>query len=613
VALAIALLAAWWLWPPAAQQTPRREVPAPVVAVDSARRADVPPPTPVAPGREPESLATPFPARATASESSAQADALRVRILRPDGRPARLARVVLFDGVDAVVGEGDVDELGIWVDPGLDAPASLCVLGVTAGVERFELEHARGDHVLQLPDGETLHGRVLVDGAPPGKRFVVALLSKRLAEHSWSYWWQRPSAFWVDGEAELSVELGIPVGADGRFELSGLVAGEALEFRAPGAFAWDAAGSTPQPVTPPVGEMLIALRSPARLRGRVVDVEGRAITAASVELSVADTLGALDANGTVVRNVDHEPSPHGLPVDEHGRFQFPLADHAAARRPAWRLVARAFDVTVRAYDGRVARAAVRVSDLTRDHHLGDLVLRDDPAWVLDIVDMRGAWIPGAIVVPSVPTESATRRSASWSAAFAADLSGRVTLPASKAEAGSVTVDADGYLPRRFELPAEHSASPIEIALLDDTTLHVIVHGPWDDPVVEAGWSFRFELAGEDPIRFDPSLGMDATSELYMQRLLLRQAVDRQKVALRRMPRHGLKHPAGALQEASMRPDWHVDHLRPRHPLTLRVGLASVPYSQRPCPEAWIFEQDVTLEPGETREIHVDLSGWAAAR
>lgn len=608
------VLAAWWLWSSAPDELAHQPPSTPLV-VDGAREtaASSTPSGAATPRADPEPLAQPFPALAAAPESSASDAALRVRVLRPDGRPALLARVVLFDASEAVVGEGDVDEFGIWTDPGLDGPASLLVLGVTAGLERFELARGRGDHELRLPAGESLHGRVLVDGAPPGKRFVVELLGARLGEPTSTYWWERPRPFGVDGEPALAVEYGVRTDARGHFELSGLVAGEALEFRAPGAFRWDADASTAQPVHPPADEVLIALRSPARLRGRLVDLEGRGVAAAAVELSVTNTLGKLDDRGAVGRLVEHHPAPHRLEVDELGRFEFPLEDHGRERTPAWRLVARGFDVVGRAFDGRYVQVSAPISELTHDHDLGDLVLQDDPAWVLDVVDEGGGAIAGATVHPVGASTQAPARSEVWVRPRDTDVRGRVRVPASDVRDGALTITAEGFLPRRFELPEEYVATPLVVTLPADTTLRVIAHGPWDAPVVEAGWSFRFRLEGADPLRYDPSLGVDPTSELYHQRLMLRQAVERERVALRHMPWQALQHPAGALQQGSTRPEWSLEHLLARGPLTLRVGLAGVPASEGLCPEAWIVEQELWLEPGESRVVHVDLSGWAAAR
>ncbi|GJM22934.1 MAG: hypothetical protein DHS20C15_28490 [Planctomycetota bacterium] len=609
--MGFALFAAWWLWSGAHFSGDKSTPPVALRAADlSAEHSesgdvtlelfDV--------GNEPEALA--LPDATAAFDAATPSGQLNVRVLRPDGRPARRARIVLVDDQDILISEGDVDPDGVWRHRGFDRAATVFVRGVTSAIESFALERARGAHDLRLPDGETLRGMVLIDGAPPDREFVIELLSEGFDRPPWNSPWQRLRAFTLPNEARLEVNSGIPTDPDGRFELSSVPTGAELEFRAPGAYWIDRARSTSQPVRVAADtvDVVLALHSPPRLHGRVVDLDGRPVAEASVDLSATPTLGWIDDNGDVSRGESRFPEPSRVTLDSDARFSIPIADHAAERRPRWRMVAQQFDLVVRSRDGRWVEASAKLTDLTRDHDLGDLVLQHDRVWLLRVLDERGAPIPGA----HVTTIQQTARNLGGRVP-SADESGSITVVQSKLGAGRVRVSADGFLSCGVELPPEPSTEAIEVRLESDTRLTVIAHGPWDAREVQAGWQLKFELTGEDPIALDPQYRDRVNWDEYFGYERAIADAQRSKSESAFPQRDAADRREGSVSEISARPRWSLELLRPDHALTLRVGLAGVPDGRGPCPEAWLSEQELWLEPGEERIIHVDLSGWTLAR
>src|SRR5690606_29781350 len=167
------------------------------------------------------------------------------------------------------VAEGVLDEHGAWQHPGLDEPATLFVVGVTPQAVRFDLELARGEHALALPEGAVVTGRVLVDGAPPEHPVPIAFSQHRSQEYGDSLEFSpfaradralerlRVRGEPFNGVGDTSTR-GLLTDAAGRFVLSGLEAG--VDTWLWGPEGWSLAeDSGAQPLAPPAHDVLLRL------------------------------------------------------------------------------------------------------------------------------------------------------------------------------------------------------------------------------------------------------------------------------------------------------------------------------------------------------------------
>lgn len=541
---------------------------------------------PTPPAEEPETLELAPPPVAAEAEPLD----LLLSIRHADGRPALRARVALYSEARQLLAEGEVDHEGRWREAGADGPAVVFVRGVTPTIERFELAEARGTHELVLPEGGVVSGRVLVDGEAPGRPFIFAVTWSGLEDLPWDDYdhENQPAMFRRRGEPLMRIRRGVVTDADGRFELSGVEPGTELVFKPPYLYEVVDEESTPMPVSGPTTEVLFSVRTPPMLRLRVVDQNGTPRGDAVLDIGLSMVMGGQDAQGGPVREHENISRDADRPVAHDGTLAFALGDPIASYRQLGELIRLEFDIVARLPGGSWASAPVDITDFTKDHDLGDIQLTDGGNFSLRVRNADGQPVSDARVFPQ------SEHIWYWMSPLHCDDDGVVTFHETLAPSRRALVKAQGYIDKLVNLPAVPSDATLDVVLVSDAHVTLRVHGPWERAEPTTGWTFAFGMSGLAPLHDDPALTWSrASPPPFGYRSRPQQVVGEGRLV--------------EIDGLSLRAEWTFDRLRPHHPITLRVGLRAVPEGAGPCPEGWLWEQEVWLEPGEQRVIDVDLS------
>ncbi len=594
----------WVALPPAEDAAP---VAPSVVRPDAAPRETMDP----APLAEEPVDAVPAPLSPAASSSAeprveeppTAAGPLVVRVDHAVGRPATGARVALYDG-PTLLGHGVLDVDGRWSHPGDDAAAELFVLGVTPAAARFELSPARGTHALTLPVGAHLEGVVRVDGAPPGTPFPLVLsgldrVSERVLLEGRD---ELPPPAARPGELTSSVYDGFLTDGTGRFLVSGLEPGAELSLRWPRTYVLESPDDPPFPRVVPAEGVVIPLRSPRMLVGRVVHADGRP----AVDAEVSATL-RYERTGAAVSGMSRGYG--GRPVDADGRFRIALHDpfggvrHLDDDEGEVSGVVLGVDVVADAGPDGVARAGVEDLSVDRDHDLGDLVLERAASVTLLVRAPDGAPVAGALVRAESTLDARTEET---------DAEGRVVVDLGRADLATATIVAPGFHTARVALPEHGADVPLVVRLERTTSVRVVAHGPWDDDPDEDGWRFEMEVTSSgSPYRI-------ATLPAVPGR-----EVDRLPDALRAelgRPEHGTGRSSSSTSGGDgpctagwemRRPDLLFEDLRADHALRFRIEVVRAPEAYGTLPDDAVWDSgDLWLHAGEQRELVVDLSHLA---
>lgn len=377
--------------------------------------------------------------------------ALEIEVRHADGVPASGCVVVVVRGGPP-----------IWVaTTGRDGRASGRALdgGVTAWIGggtpqpvSSEIPEARGRHVVRLPHGDVIQGRVLVDGGLPPDPFVLGLDPGDAFDDApaASPPWDVVEHFVprLPGRSASYTEEGLLVGTDGTFRFSGLPSGWTGHF-AP-EYGWYADTWDDLAVTAPARDVVLALHRVPRIRLRVVS-EGRrepepfALVSASVES-------------------DSSSNGHGLTCDSNGRAEFCMLrwDPAHTLR---------MDI-VNASGTARRNVVLDIEDSTRDLDLGD-------------IELSGAWsLPFRVRTP----EGRPVRGAEAAVECGADVrsdptgfNGRGILVGLPPGCDAMFVAATRHDPVRVPLPPQPPAEPLDVVLTPCAWLDLVVTSSDGDP------------------------------------------------------------------------------------------------------------------------------------
>ncbi|GJM22935.1 MAG: hypothetical protein DHS20C15_28500 [Planctomycetota bacterium] len=532
---------------------------------------------------------------------------LALRVLRSDGTPALRARLAVYDDEQALFAEGDVDAQGTWQHDGHDGALEVFVRGVSPEIERFVVEPARGLHDLVLPEGVRIKGRVLIDGAPPTRSFLLAVRSPTDADYPWDGYAERPSVFRRRGEPVARFMRGVVTDAAGNFELAGIAPGTSVEILPSYLYEIDEENSTSLPVQAPHDDVVLALRSPPMLRGRIVDADGRPRPDAVIEVGLEMRMGKPRIPGEEVPGGSMLSNTEDLALDEAARFAHALGDPIASKRQFGGLSLEAFHIVATDPTGAWAEARVEIDDFTRDHDLGDLVLQPGHRWVIVVRDQAGNPVQDATVTTAtMPIHGFVSRR------FLSDADGRVELPEWVVRAGRANVSAWRYKSASVDLPGLPPPEPIEVVLARETMVTLTVIGPWGSSNSDDGFAFGFALAGRAPLYMTQGVFQMRALGYFAGSSFGADGEDE-------LPEGWAENPS-LLEGTRVKftsASWTNQHtfndLRAHHPLTLRATLTRVPETEGATPEGWLWEQDVWLEPGEQRVIKADLSAWRTLR
>ncbi|GJM22931.1 MAG: hypothetical protein DHS20C15_28460 [Planctomycetota bacterium] len=558
---------------------------------------------------------TPLEGRALAAQPATDGSPARLvlHVRHAGGEPARGARVALrFDNNSAWFATGTLDDLGTFDAPGSDAPAKLVVVGATALPAHFELASASGAHELTLPEGAVIAGRVLIDGAPPGAPFPVALslgLDEHLRLHAQGF----PEA--------QSAGLVLPALAGsqltdsaGAFHFSGVPLDEHVWVHVPRPFLRVAERSSEQPMRAPQHEVLLNIARPASLFGRVVHRDGTPAAQAALHVTMLSNRtqepepdspewGAFGMAGLHQAAVGHEI--HATSVQHDGSFELPIGNLLGMIRTAEERreqPAGHHEVTVRAScpHGGVSRALEDV-DIEHDTTLADFVIDDADRVTLRVVDVTGAAVGGAVVTLEAPGFGDSRHEV--------DEQGEVTVERSVEHFGPVTILALGFESVRVT-PWGAAEQPVVVELPRAAGLEIALRGPWDDELDgDSGWLFRSSIVADDtPFQ-------DALHPAFAD------GVTRVGPA-RGRPRPSGSQSIGSSADEQQRRVHHdtfthgellYDALRAHHPIHVEIELLACPENFELRDDVPAFAADAWLEPGERRVIDVDVTSQVHPR
>ncbi|HEX5012376.1 MAG TPA: hypothetical protein VFY71_18450 [Planctomycetota bacterium] len=404
----------------------RRDESLPSFAADGAGERGAAAPTGIAPA-------------APAAPAAAGDEGLRITVLHSDGVPAVGAFVLLqMPADDGWSGRTGPD--GVASGPAVDAQSILWIDGVLRGPHSFGLAAPRGDVTIRMPPGETLEGRVLVDGGPPGEPFALALaphddedipsaVRKRLECPELGF-----------GELQLPAEAGQLIQGDGHFRFSGLPAGWEGNFRLPEAVV-EEEGET---LVAQAGDRtrLLRVRRVPRILLRAMLPSGEPAAHAVVDATVFGP----DAEDGYSRTTDND-----------GRLVVPMLRWVDTTSFELEIVDAA----------NSARLSLKreVADPKHDLNLGDIVLEAAWAVAFRALDVQGEPIRGAIGAtecgPLIKSEPTGYEGLGW----------LVGVPAG---CEALRVGAARCEITEVALPAPPPAEPIDVVLLPCASLDVQV-------------------------------------------------------------------------------------------------------------------------------------------
>jgi len=576
--------------------------------------ADVPPVLPAVVDVAPEVLPQPSgfdfdaPSR-TEVERDASLPLLTLRVTHADGEAARGAEVELYDAAQQFLARGRLDALGIWRDLARDGAGIALVLGGTAGVERFDLPELTGRHELTLPEGAVVSGRLLVNGGPPGERVPLSVRVDGAPRFVWKGFEGRTRVHADPGRWPPWTRTGLLTDDDGFFRVSGLPVGAALKFGIPQSMKLLEEFGTPLPVIAPASEVVVAARTRTLLRGRLIRPDSTA--ASDAELRVRMMYENVGGHAIAEHaSAGGSNSWSWLPVDDTGRFEISLATFPSA----WQPILEANDAPVRAgglvredveffardTDGNWLSRSFEDIDTRVDHDLGDLVLEPAQRWRVRFVDGGGEPV-GGVKVRRIAAGLANQP-------LTGGDDGRLDLDLGVSPFAQALVIADDHEALMLDVPASPPEHVVDIVLASSTRLELRLRGVWEDAESASDWDFVFSVSGDLPLFHDA----------LVARRYDESAVGNDDMRAwpegsggRATSNDGVGH--GSVEFECERPVLRFDGLRAHHPLTIGVAVRGAPEGVGPTSPEPLWEEDVWLEPGQLREIEVDLSEWFPRR
>ncbi len=425
--------------------------PKPSAPAESANVVLAPAPVPSPPAPELDALSTQDPAKGSdaatrsAVVSVSDSPSLIIDVLWSDDTPVANVRFVFARG-ETVLETHFVERGGRLSLPPLGRDVDVLVLAQLSLLVRHHFDNAIGQYVLRVPAGVTLRGTVLVDGAPPTESLSIALVSRDEDVGV------EPPPTFVQRQVDLRGYQGKPIrtastDAKGRFEFRDLPATWTGTLDNWDWFEWEDAH--PMLVTDPSREVLIRLRSPPMIRGRIVMPD--------TSSPAPDAYGTYDAKCT-----DGEASGE-LRSELDGRFRIRMPCHGLTK----------FLATVGL--AGVGRATFELHDVPSSGiDVGDVVLEAARDVYFVVQDASGKPIEGAVVatfdempIVSGPTDS----------------NGRGTLSAVPESIDLVRVRALGYaaLTRGLGSEAGTAIAPVAITLERLPHLTIIVERQGGEP------------------------------------------------------------------------------------------------------------------------------------
>jgi len=297
--------------------------------------------------------------------------------------------------------------------------------------------------------GAAVAGIVIVDGRAPDERLelVLATTAGRLA-----------------GKARATTD------ATGAFRFEGASDGWSGRIALPAGY-FDEARAEQIVVEAAREDLVLRLRRPPAITGRVVDAQRAPVADASVRV---EQFCATEA-GTIQMT---SGSPR---TDRAGRFRVPLLDCGGDLT---------FTLEVSASGlGRAVLPSEEVDpELGRD--VGDLVLVPDPSLVVVVRDEAGRPIEGAVVLIGGPEPARSEPSGS---------DGHVRLASVRPGTPALTVAARGFVAATVPL-ADPLPPRVEVTLHRGGSLLIRVVAPDGSPVPDARVALR---ARESPLDFPP--------------------------------------------------------------------------------------------------------------
>jgi hypothetical protein len=526
-------------------------------------------------------------------------DALRVAITHAHGEPARGGMLVLFDEAGQEVDDGVLNVDGEWTSAGVDGPAELFVTGITRSHQRFELERGLGEHELVLDEGAWLSGSVIINGQAPANPFPLKIEGVASLDELFGDRKGRPARAAVRGELSNSQYAGFLTDEAGRFVVSGFQQGEQVTLSWGGNYDVADGYTDPFPVTVPASDVLLFLKRPYFVHGRVIHPDGSPAPEAEITIRVKVNRETERGASSHSRTYDDKhPAPDGrfmVAVDELSEIRF----RDESTRPMGGYVTVDADVVVTAPGGLVAKALLEGGVPGQDHDLGALILQPSANVPVRVVDATGAPVPGARVRPESLRNPL--------GALTADEDGLVDVDLDVADAGCVTVVAEGFRTQRAMLPPTPSSTPYDVVVYPATTVVLKAVGPWgEDAYPFDGWAYDFSVMAMDSPWHDyelpPIPGSDSGP---------RSSSD----PMRPRP-EGFKGSSGSStygdgtkkQTLGMRlPAVRYEGLRAGHAVRFEITVTGAPEEYRPLGDEAVWESDeLILADGEVREVIADF-------
>jgi RNA polymerase sigma-70 factor (ECF subfamily) len=421
----------------------------------------------------------------SAAESRATAD--EAIVLEPkdaEGRTLRLSGAcALVDGAIVTATRREGGGFALPARPGRPAEVFAAAEGGALARRAVTLEGA--SLALEFAAATSVRGKVIpaAGALPAGTTLIGKLTGAYAAAEGWP----------AEVVAELKLKAGVQasvraaVAADGAFRIDGLAPGVVAALRTSEALAvvategaeWDSLRREARATAVPreqVGEIVLRVRKPALLRGRIVDGNGAAVPKAGVALSLGETDGT--SRGLSKR------------TDAAGRFEFALPPTVK---------------TVRLSYGKTNGAMREIKPegpFDDDRDLGDLSLGDAPSpWTAEVRDDAGLPLAGARVV--VRPAGAVGRESSVEG-VRTDAAGRAAVAA---VAGDVLrVSAEGFADAEFPVNGDASA-PIVCVLGRESSIAVRTRAPAGDDV--SRWRVRLAAAANAEGEFATLVRFDA--------------------------------------------------------------------------------------------------------
>ncbi len=363
-----------------------------------------------------KSVRTPLAIEASSQLSSVAAEVMRLRILESDGSPNSGKLVVLKPKRgEAEPVSGMIDENG-WIE--LEATGQkreLAIERADAFPFRSIVELAPGERVIELPEGEGLSGRIVVDGAPLAKAIMLELVGAEDANTEFNT---------DDPERAVLHERALTrTGTSGEFLFRGLESSRPYCLRMPRGYAKPGTrrySGPNQRLLFPIAELrnglVLDVERHIALRGRIVEADG--------SMPVLDAI--VDARLTWANGTTMDT---GARSDADGFFEIFL--HHRARRVALQYGSGPF------WRGS-ARAEFELDSSTNDLDVGDLPLVEGRRFSLRIQDPEGKPIAGARTSVSGPSDD----------------EGMIHVRELGAHTAAIDVVARGYRKARVDLPAD---------------------------------------------------------------------------------------------------------------------------------------------------------------